>query len=101
MSYYLVAELNFKDEAWWPEYLTGNSPLIEKHGGEVLARTRQFDMLSPGDPPSVMVIIKWPTKEAAQAFATDPDYAPYEKMRVENSTGRAFLVLDEDEVNTL
>jgi uncharacterized protein (DUF1330 family) len=102
MSYYLVAELNFKNEDWWPEYLKGNSPLIKKHGGKVLARTRKFDQLGPGgDKPSVMVIIEWPTKEAAQAFAADPAYQPYEKLRVEGSAGKAVMILGEDEVDNL
>jgi uncharacterized protein (DUF1330 family) len=102
MAYYVVAELKFKNEDWWPEYLKGNTPLIAKHGGRVLARTHQFDALGPNDdPPSVVVIIEWPSKEAAAAFATDPEYQPYEKLRVEGSTGKAFLVLGEDEVNAL
>ena len=103
MSYYLVAKIDFKNEDWWPEYLKGNTPILKKHGGRVLARTHNFDKLSPGDDkPTVMVIIEWPSKEAAKAFATDPDYAPYEKLRLDGAAGgEAFMVLGEDEVNNL
>jgi uncharacterized protein (DUF1330 family) len=100
MSYYLVAEITFKNEDWWGEYLKGNTPLIKKHGGRVLARTHKFEKLSPGDKPTVMVIIEWPNPEAAKAFATDPDYAPYEKLRLEGTaSSEAFMVLGEDEVD--
>ena len=49
-----------------------------------------------GDPPNIVAIIEWPSKEAAEAFYSDPDYQPYLKSRLAGASGDLLLIAGED-----
>ena len=89
---YIVALLEIQDEAWMEEYGPPTTALVEKYGGRYLAADRSTNVLE-GDAgaPSIMVILEFPSAEAASAWYSDPDYAPLIKLRQTDSTGDAFL----------
>lgn len=45
----------------------------------------------------MFALIEFPTLEAIQAFAADPAYAPYAKMR-QAGTGSKFVIIDDSDV---
>ena len=45
MSYYVIAEVNVKDDSWVPEYLKNVTQLVHRHGGKYLARTPKIEKL--------------------------------------------------------
>lgn len=97
MKYYVTVNLTISDDSWVADYLPAVTALVNKHGGQYLARTPTVDKIEgAGDPPNISVIIEWPSKEAAEAFYGDPDYQPFLQRRNAGSSGDLLLIAGED-----
>lgn len=98
MTYYSVLDVTPTAEAWIPEYIPAASKLVAKHGGKYLARTASHEQME-GDKQEagLRVILEWPSKEAAVAFMSDPEYAPHLKARTEGSISHHYLIEQKDE----
>jgi uncharacterized protein (DUF1330 family) len=102
MTVYVIADIKVKDSAWIPEYAAAVHDIVHKHGGKYLARSANVKTLE-GKPldTTLIAILQFPSEEAARAFATDPAYAPYGKMRQEGSDSRFQLIDDTDAAGTI
>jgi uncharacterized protein (DUF1330 family) len=75
MSAYLIVDTQLDDPATYEEYKAKARPLIERWGGEYLARggdliQRETDLWSP----TRMVLIRFPDVKTAQACLDSPEY---------------------------
>jgi uncharacterized protein (DUF1330 family) len=97
MTVYLIAQVKVTDDGWIPDYAAKVHDLAAKHGGKYLSRSAKITVLE-GDAPGcdVVALIEFPSLEAAQAFAGDPDYAPFAKARQAGSESRLFVIDDSD-----
>ena len=99
MTHYSVLEVTPTNETWIPGYVGPVNALVAKHGGKYLARTSEHERLEgDGEAVALRVIIEWPSKEAAEAFMGDPEYAPHLKARADGSISRHFLIAGKDDV---
>ena len=98
MRYYSVLDVTPTAEEWIPGYLPTANRLVAKYGGKYLARTANHEQVE-GDKKDagLRVIIEWPSKEAADAFMNDPEYAPHLKARTEGSVSHHYLIEAKDE----
>ena len=98
MSIYVIADVKVTDDSWIPEYAANVHPIVHKHGGKYLTRTANIET-AEGEPldTTLVALIEFPSKEAFEAFATDPEYAPYGEARQAGSVSR-FHVLDSSDV---
>jgi uncharacterized protein (DUF1330 family) len=97
MKHYTVAELEVTDPAWVRDYVNDVTPMVQARGGCYLARTgrcERFEGERP--PPQVMLLIEWPSREAAQEFYDSEEYRPYREARRRGSRGAFMLVAGED-----
>ena len=81
MSAYLILDNTINDSSKYDEYKRAVPALVAKHGGEYLARDAKFEVLAGDWKPNRIVIFKWPSREALNAFMTDPEYQPWKKLR--------------------
>jgi len=97
MKYYAVVRVKLIDDSWVEEYVPAVTALVHKHGGKYLARTMTMERVE-GDAelPSLFVVLEWPSKEAAQAFYSDPEYQPYLQSRLAGAKNDFVLVAGED-----
>jgi uncharacterized protein (DUF1330 family) len=96
MKYYAVVRVSTIDDAWISDYLPHVPALVSKHGGRYLARTGTMERVEGDGPlPSILAVIEWPSKEAAQAFYSDPEYQPYLEERLAGATNDFVLVAGE------
>lgn len=102
MTAFLIASVLVKDDKWVPEYAAKVHGIAAKHGGKYLSRSGNIDILE-GDPQeaTLIALIQFPNKEAAMAFATDPEYAPFGKARQDGSESRFQLIDDTDLAGTI
>ena len=102
MTAFLIASVLVKDDKWVPEYAAKVHDIAAKHGGKYLSRSGNIDILE-GDPQeaTLIALIQFPNKEAAMAFATDPEYAPFGKARQDGSESRFQLIDDTDLAGTI
>ncbi|MDB6176329.1 DUF1330 domain-containing protein [Paracoccus sp. Z330] len=97
MTYYSVLAVTPTDEGWIPDYVPVANELVAKHGGRYLARTTSHQQIEGADSPAALrIILEWPSKEAAEAFVADPEYAPHLRARTRGSDSVHFLIEGKD-----
>ncbi len=92
MAAYMVFEVNVTDPSWREEYGPTTAKLVAKHGGKYLAASPAEKMEGDRALPSVVVILEFPSADAAKAWHADVDYQPMIKLRNSGSSAEALLV---------
>lgn len=97
MTAYLIADVTVTDDAWVPDYAARVHEIAARHGGRYLSRSGNIDTLE-GKPlgGTLVALIEFPSKDAARAFAADPDYAPFAQARKAGSISNFHLIDDSD-----
>lgn len=97
MAAFLIASVLVKDDKWVPEYAARVHDIAAKHGGRYLSRSGNIEVLE-GKPQeaTLIALIQFPDKQAAKAFANDPEYAPFGKARQDGTDSRFQLIDDTD-----
>ena len=97
MPAYLIADVKVTDDTWVPDYAARVHEIAARHGGRYLSRSGNVDTLE-GTPlgGTLVALIEFPSKEAAHAFAADPEYAPFGKARQAGSVSNFHLIDDTD-----
>lgn len=104
MSFYSVLAVTPTSDEWSEDYIVSTPPILARHGGKYLARTTNHECIEganlddKGQEVSMRIIIEWPSKEAALAFMSDPDYIPHLKVRSAGSISQHFLIDGKDEL---
>ena len=92
MSTYVIAQLEVHDPDAYQAYLDGFMPSFERHGGELLATSRQETIVLEGTwslPRTV--IMRFPSPAHAKSWYADPEYQELAKIR--HKTASANLVI--------
>lgn len=98
MKHYAVAELAISDPAWVAPYVRAVTAMVERRGGRYLARTSQVERLEgERQLPQVVLILEWPSREAALAFYDSDEYRPYRDSRLAGAAGHLLLVAARDD----
>lgn len=93
MASYIIFEIDITDPSWGPEYAEKVGPLVAKHDGKLLIRSTDAVRLEgQRGQPTVVVVLEFPTREAAQAWHSDPEYKPLIDLRNTGSSAEALLV---------
>ena len=102
MTVYVIADIKVTDTGWVPEYAASVHDIVHKHGGKYLARSGNVKTLE-GTPldTTLIALLQFPSAEAVEAFATDPEYAPYAAARQRGSESRLQLIDDTDLAGTI
>ena len=102
MPVYLIADVKVTDDTWIPDYAANVHDIVHKHGGKYLSRSANITNLE-GEPldTTLIALIEFPTLEAAQAFAGDPDYAGYGQSRRDGSVSKFNIIDDTDVAGTI
>lgn len=102
MAVFIIADVLVTDDGWIPDYAAKVHDIVHKHGGKYLSRSGNITSLEGDGPDSTLIaLIKFPSLEAAQAFAADPDYAPFAKARQEGTVSRFRIIDDSDIAGTI
>ncbi len=97
--YYSVLDVTPTSEDWIPAYIGPANKLVAQYGGKYLARTSSHERLEgEGEAPALRIIIEWPSKEAANAFMRDQEYAPHLQARTAGSVSNHYLIEAKDDL---
>ena len=97
MPAYIFASVEIADPAAYEEYRRRVPAIIAAYGGRYLARSTRIEKLEgEREPPQVLLVIEWPSKEHADAFYESEEYAPYRESRRAGARNQFFLVAGED-----
>lgn len=100
MKYYMIGEVETTDQSWVPDYVANVTGMVERWGGRYLARTPKAETVEGERAPSgIIVIVEWPSKEAAVGFYESQEYRPYRQKRLAGAKNEFLLVAGEDVAN--
>jgi len=92
MPGYLIANIKVTDPAGFERYRAEVPAVIARHGGRYLVRGGTVDRVENADGFNRVVVLEFPSLEAARAFYHGPDYAPLSKLRCDSTDSQVILV---------
>jgi uncharacterized protein (DUF1330 family) len=79
------------------DYVSEVTAMVELRGGRYLARTTKIERIEgERTPPQVLLIIEWPSKEAAEEFYDSEEYRRHREARRKGARNEFLLVAGED-----
>ena len=92
MPAYLIADIDITNPDGYAGYRPMAAESVARHGGRFVARGGTIVPLEGGWDPKRVVIIEFPSLDAAKTFYHSDDYQAALKVRLANSTGRVIIV---------
>ena len=92
MPAYVVVDVQRTDLERALRYSTASGPSVERHGGRFLARGGATQVLEGDWDPERLVIIRFDSAAAAQAWYDSDDYLEARAIREEAGTWRMVVV---------
>lgn len=92
MSAYVLVEVRVTNPEPYAAYRDLATASVARHGGRFLARGGAITPLEGDWRPERLVMIEFPSVEAARAWYDSADYQDALKIRLANSVGRALIV---------
>ncbi len=93
MAAYFIVNLDIGDAERFETYRQQVAPLVEQHGGRYLVRGGELHPIEGDLGLKRLVVLEFPSLEAARRFYESPEYAPLLKLRQE--AARSHIVLAE------
>ncbi|VTU23055.1 MULTISPECIES: DUF1330 domain-containing protein [unclassified Variovorax] len=91
-SAYIIAHVDVTDPAQYEEYKKLSSEAMKAHGAEVCVRGGKVEVLEGDWNPQRIVILKFPSVEAAKKFNGSPEYAKARASRQGAAIMRMIVV---------
>ena len=88
MSAYVIVDIDVHDEPGLAEYRKLVPATVEKYGGRFAVRGGKFETREGSWQPKRLVLLEFPSMDAARRWYDSPEYRPVRKIRQENSRGR-------------
>ena len=92
MSGYVIANVQVTDPVQYEEYKKWSTAAMKAHNAEVCVRGGQVAVLEGNWAPERIVILKFPTFEAAKAFYDTPEYLKAREARAGAAIMRMVVV---------
>ena len=92
MAAYILANVTVTHPEPYDDYRRLSTVAMKAHGAEVLVRGGQTTVLEGDWTPERVVLLKFPTAEAAQAFYDSPEYGAARQAREGIAVMRMVLI---------
>ena len=91
-SAYILANVDVTDPQQYEQYRKLSTIAMQAHGAEVCVRGGKVEVLEGDWTPNRVVLLKFPTAEAARAFYDSPEYAAAKAARQGAAVMRMVLI---------
>lgn len=91
-SAYIIANVTVTNPAQYEEYKQWSSAAMQAHGAEVCVRGGTVEVLEGDWTPERLVILKFPSVDAAKAFDASPEYGKARAARQGAAVMRLIVV---------
>ena len=92
MAAYLIGNITVTDPGRFEDYRARVPAVIAQHGGRYLVRAGTVHPLEGEMGLDRVVVLEFPSMEAARRFYDSPEYAPLLKLRLETTRSRVAFV---------
>ena len=91
MAAYLIANIEVRDREAFDAYRARVVPVIERHGGCYLVRGGEVHPLEGDLGLKRLVVVEFPSLEAARRFYESEEYVPLLRLRAESTISHVAL----------
>jgi uncharacterized protein (DUF1330 family) len=92
MSAYVIANVDVHDAEAYEAYRSRTLETVQAHGGRFIVRGGAVDILEGEPVVRRLVIIEFPSRDAARAWYDSPEYQSILPFRTSASEGALFIV---------
>ena len=92
MVAYLVVDIDVQDQEKFARYRADVQPIVAKFGGRYLVKAGVLHPMEGDFELKRLVILEFPSVDAARAFYDSAEYAPLLQMRLESAPSKMVLV---------
>ncbi len=93
MPAYFIAQISIHDPEGYQGYLQGFLEIFNRHGGRLLTvSSKPVEVIEGEWEKDGIVLMEFPSMEAAEAWKNDPDYVALAKIRQNTASTNLVLV---------
>jgi uncharacterized protein (DUF1330 family) len=92
MAAYVIAHIDVQDPVRYEDYKSMSPVSIEQYGGRFIARGGAVEVLEGNWQPKRLVLLEFPTADAARQWYASEEYAPARALRQATSTGDLVML---------
>ena len=92
MVAYVVNEIVVTEPARFQTYADQVPAILAKYGGKYVVRGGAPERVDGPEPPHRLVVLRFPSREAARAWRSSPEYLAILPIREATSTSRVYIV---------
>jgi uncharacterized protein (DUF1330 family) len=89
---YVICEISVSDPEAYETYKALSGPAVAEHGGVYIARGGAADLLEGVGPPNRVVLLEFPSMDAARGWYDGTSYRAARAARADAATARFVLV---------
>jgi uncharacterized protein (DUF1330 family) len=97
---YVLLQFNVDDQETFGQYRRGAAPTILAHGGKVLVAAHKADVREGGLAASLVTILEFSSREAAETWYASPAYEAVHHLRQDATSAGSLVFLDGFEMPT-
>ncbi|HUF91027.1 MAG TPA: DUF1330 domain-containing protein [Candidatus Limnocylindria bacterium] len=92
MPAYVIVDVHVKDAERYQEYRTMVPASLEKYGGKFLVRAGKFEKLEGDRQFERVVVLEFPSVEAARRWYDSPEYREARALRLRTADSHLIIV---------
>jgi uncharacterized protein (DUF1330 family) len=89
---YVIVEIQVTNPEAYEGYKAAVAPMVAAAGGRYLVRGGKAEGREGAPPSGRIVVLEYPSFEAAKAFLESPEYAAIVHLRTDNTVSRLMIV---------
>jgi len=92
MAAYIIVDVDVKDAKAFEPYRQPTAASIAQYGGRFIVRSSEYEVLEGDWRPTRLVIIEFPSLEAARRWYESPEYRKVLPIRLQHAVSKMLLV---------
>jgi len=92
MSAYVIANVTVKDPVRYEDYRRLVTPTLARYGGRFIARGGRIEVLEGDWHPGRLVLLEFPSVDAAREWWNSPEYTEAKAIRQATSEGTLLIL---------
>jgi uncharacterized protein (DUF1330 family) len=92
MAAYIIVDVNVKDAKAFEPYKQPTAASIAQYGGRFIVRSSEYEVLEGDWRPTRLVVIEFPSLEAAKRWYESPEYRKVLPIRLQHAVSKMLLV---------
>jgi uncharacterized protein (DUF1330 family) len=92
MAAYIIVDVDVKDAQAFEAYKQPSAASVAQYGGRFIVRSSQYEVLEGNWHPTRLVVLEFPSIEAAKRWYESPEYRRVMPIRLQHAVSQMILV---------